>query len=150
MHDDSLFMKTLIIYANETLFPDAPNFYEFVARKRGKEREYGALHGRYESSRSTMPGLLKETIDLVLGGMEVTAFKACVSEYVTTYKEKGLGMLASAADHLIIIGSYPAMLYQALQIANVVIAADLSIAESKIQTYKPIAYIDEPFVKHSL
>lgn len=146
-------MKTLIIYSNETIFPEAPDFYKFVAEKEGKLKEYTILHTKIvetEQKDPSLPTPVSQIVEGILAGIEVSILKSYIEEYIRKYAHPDLELLGEKGHDTILMGSYPAMLYQMLPIEAFSIGVDLDIKESTIQSFKPIVLYNPERVKDEM
>ena len=143
-------MNTLIIYSNDVLFPEAPNFYEFVAKAEGKPEAYQKIEEKRAQEieqGNEEPILLKDLVEQVLGGIEVSILKSHIDTYIKKYAHPDLKELDEEAHETVLVGSYPTLLYQCLPIDNFSIGVDLSIADSTVQSFKPVVLYNPDQVK---
>lgn len=146
-------MTTLIIYSNEVLFPEAPNFYEFIAKTEGKTAAYEKIEekrSKQGAGEHDEPILLKELVEKILGGIEVSILKTHIETYIKKFAHPDLKELDEEAHDTIIMGSYPTLLYQSLPLENFAIGVDLSISESTVQTSKPVVLYNPEQVEREM
>lgn len=111
-------MKLLAIHSNKLFFKPAPNFYEWLAEKRGVKNKFKSLAEEYKQKRQSGPLLLKDIYRISISGLLYKKFKEYCEEYCEIYLNKKItGKLRKLAGKMkiFIFGSYPQELYSCLQ-----------------------------------
>lgn len=149
-------MKLLAIHSNKLFFGKAPNFYKWLAEKRGVEDKLKPLEEEYKQNRQKGPLLLKETYRISVSGLLYKELEEYCEEYCNIFlDEKTANKLRKLTKKMkiFIFGSYPQELYFCLQkrkIANNVFGVKCIIDNNEITDLAEIRLANLEAVKDKM
>ncbi len=115
--------RVLAIHSNELFFgKDAPNFYQFIANKRGIGDEMNKLQEQYKAEKENSSLLLQKTYSLAMSGLTKSELERYIEEFfvnpqaLTTINFVKvmvmLDLLRQKGYEILVFTSYPVEIYQ--------------------------------------